>query len=73
MRAGPRATQYFNSQDVRADIVIYGKIAPGINNIVRQLVVLLKHTYKAESVTGVRFGCRGFYENDIIDLNPSLV
>ena len=35
MRGGPRASQYFNVKDVRADIVIFGKVAPGINNIVR--------------------------------------
>jgi len=35
MRAGPRSTQYFNSSDVRADIVCCGKVAPGINNLIR--------------------------------------
>ncbi len=46
MRAGPRATQYFESSDVRADIVVLGKSAPGINNIIRELVTLLKGIYK---------------------------
>jgi len=35
MRAGPRATQYFLPSNVRADIVCCGKIAPGLNNIIR--------------------------------------
>jgi hypothetical protein len=46
MRAGPRATQYFDPLTVRADIVCLGKVAPGINNIIRELVILLKDMYK---------------------------
>lgn len=35
MKAGPRATQYFNPQDVRADIVCLGGLCPGMNTVVR--------------------------------------
>lgn len=73
LRAGPRGTQYFNPKSVRADIVCSGKAAPGINNIIRELVSLLKGTYGVEKVTGVRFSWRGYYESDFLDLTPEKV
>lgn len=73
MRAGPRSTQYFDSATVRADIVCSGKAAPGINNLIRELVVLLKDIYKVEKVTGIRFSWRGYYNNDMLDLTTDLV
>ena len=77
LRAGARATQYFDPKDVRADIVVIGKIAPGINTIIRELVYLLKETYKVEKVTGVRFGFKGYSDDSLpdpmIDLTPKLV
>ena len=63
MKAGPRATQYFQPSEVRADVVCLGKVTPGINNIIRELVVILKETYKVERVTGVKFGWKGYYSN----------
>ena len=54
-----------------------GKVAPGINNIIRELVYLLKEVYQVKTVTGIRFGFKGYLENDsssyFIDLTPSLV
>lgn len=73
LRAGPRGTQYFNPQTVRADIVCSGKAAPGINNIIRELVTLLKGIYKVDKVTGVRFSWRGYYKSDYLDLTPEAV
>jgi hypothetical protein len=35
MRAGPRNTQFFNPKEVRADIVVLGKLCPGINTVIR--------------------------------------
>ena len=73
MRAGPRATQYFDPRTVRADIVVLGKCAPGINYIIRELTTLLKETYKSERVTGIRFSFGGYYKKDMIDLTPEVV
>ena len=60
MKAGARSTQYFDPKEVRADIICSGKIAPGINNIVKEIVTLLKDLYKVESVNGIRFSWRGY-------------
>lgn len=73
MRAGPRSTQYFDPADVRADIVCSGKATPGINNIIRELTVMLKDIYNVQSVTGIRFSWRGYYHNDMMDLTPQMV
>lgn len=73
MRAGPRETQYFDPKTVRADIVVLGKVAPGINNIIRELVILLMEIYKVEVVTGIKFGFKGYYDSNMINLNPHLV
>lgn len=55
MRAGPRNTQFFDPKDVKADIVCLGKLCPGINNIIRQLVFMLKTVYKVPKVFGVKY------------------
>jgi hypothetical protein len=70
MRAGPRSTQYFDPKTVRADVVCLGKAAPGINNLIREIVTILKEIYKVDRVTGIRFSLRGYYNNDMIDLTP---
>ena len=67
LRAGPRSTQFFCSKDVRADIVVIGKSAPGINIFIRELVYLLKDTYQVERVTGVRFGFKGYLDDSLAD------
>lgn len=63
MRAGPRSTQYFNHKEVVADIVCSGKVAPGINNIIRELVTMLLDNYKVRAVTGIKFSYQGYYDN----------
>lgn len=79
LRAGPRSTQYFDSTKVVADIVVLGKVVPGINNIIRELVYHLKDVYGAQRVTGVRFGFKGYLDTDLelkdrlIDLTPAKV
>lgn len=35
MRAGPRNYQFFNPNEVKADIVTLGKLCPGINTVIR--------------------------------------
>lgn len=61
MRAGPRNTQFFNPKEVRADIVCLGKLCPGINAIIRQLVFMLTNVYKVDKVFGVKSSFDGYY------------
>jgi 6-phosphofructokinase 1 len=64
MRAGPRNTQFFDPKKVRADIVCLGKLCPGINTIIRELVFMLKNVYKVDKVFGVKSSFDGYYINN---------
>lgn len=70
MRAGPRNTQFFESSEVRADIVVLGKLCPGINTVVRELVTMLKDIYKVDKVYGVKNSFQGYYD---YKTNPSSI
>lgn len=70
MRAGPRNTQFFDPAEVRADIVVLGKLCPGINTLIRELVLMLKQVYKVDKVYGIKNSFEGYYENK---KNPSSI
>merc|ERR1719261_595388 len=42
LRAGPRQTVAFNPAEVRAAVVTCGGICPGLNTVVRELVLCLR-------------------------------
>ena len=74
MRAGPRNTQFFDPSKVKADVVVLGKLCPGINTIIRELAIMLKNIYKVDKVFGVKHSFQGYYDFDkhpssIIELN----
>jgi len=58
-KAGPREHLFFDPRKVRAGIVTSGGLCPGINNVIRSLVLQLVHKYQVESVTGFRYGLAG--------------
>ncbi len=55
-KAGPREHIHFDPPKTHAAIVTAGGICPGINNVIRALVLELVYTYGVASVTGFRFG-----------------
>jgi len=75
-QAGPRAYNFFDSSKVRAGIVTCGGLSPGINNVIRTLVMQLHHNYGVQSIHGFRYGFQGFipnYQHDILDMTPANV
>lgn len=60
LRAGPRRKVYFGP-DARAVVLTCGGIAPGLNTIVREIVMCLSKDYGVTSVFGCRYGFRGMY------------
>jgi 6-phosphofructokinase 1 len=58
-KAGPRARLFFEPRRVRAAIVTCGGLCPGINDVVRSIVLELHHRYGAASVFGYRYGYEG--------------
>ena len=72
-RAGPRWQVFFEPKDIKAAIVTCGGLCPGMNTVVRELVVGLWEMYGVRQIYGVTAGYRGFYSRDPVELNPKLV
>jgi 6-phosphofructokinase len=64
VRAGPRRTLFFQPHAVRAAIVTCGGLCPGMNNVIRELVLTLHNSYGVASVLGVQHGYWGFHTPD---------
>jgi 6-phosphofructokinase 1 len=74
--AGPRDKIYFDPSKVHAAIVTCGGLCPGINDVIRSLVMELWYWYHVKNITGIRYGYRGFlpeYGHDTVRLTPDLV
>jgi 6-phosphofructokinase 1 len=74
--AGPRKLLYFNPTEITAGIVTCGGLCPGINNVIRSLVMQLHYQYDAKNIIGFRFGYRGIYTDshpNPISITPDLV
>jgi 6-phosphofructokinase 1 len=57
--AGPRHQVFFEPSKLRAGIVTCGGLSPGLNNVIRGLVVELTQGYGVAEVLGFRFGYEG--------------
>jgi 6-phosphofructokinase 1 len=74
--AGPRQRLFFDPQQVRAAIVTCGGLCPGLNNVIRALVMHLHRRYRVQSVLGIRYGLEGFissYGHEAMELTPAVV
>ncbi|KAF8391710.1 hypothetical protein HHK36_024019 [Tetracentron sinense] len=72
-RAGPRKQIFFDPSHVRAAIVTCGGLCPGLNTVIRELVVGLWDLYGVRQIFGVTAGYRGFYTTEPVPLNPKMV
>ena len=57
--AGPRDRIFFDTTALRCGIVTCGGLCPGINNVVRGLVLELTHAYGVKQIFGFRYGFEG--------------
>jgi 6-phosphofructokinase 1 len=75
--AGPREKIYFMPNHVHAGIVSCGGLCPGLNDVIRAIVCCLSRRYGVTRISGIRYGYRGFLEDDKkfspIQLNPDVV
>lgn len=62
--AGPRERIFFRPSDVRAAICTAGGLSPGINDVVRSIVLTLNWHYGVRDILGIRYGLRGFASDD---------
>lgn len=74
--AGPRSRIYFDPGNVKCAIVTCGGLCPGINDVIRAIVMQAHHGYGVASVLGIRYGLEGFiprYKHEVLELAPSNV
>ncbi|RPI94804.1 MAG: ATP-dependent 6-phosphofructokinase, partial [Spirochaetales bacterium] len=74
--AGPRRKIYFEPSAAKAAIVTCGGLCPGLNNVIRALVMELFYQYGVRTVYGVRYGYEGLipsYGHGFLELNPDTV
>ncbi len=74
--AGPRSKIYFDPSKVRCALVTCGGLCPGLNDIIRAIVLELYHRYGVRNIYGIRYGLQGFiprYGHDVEALSPGTV
>lgn len=74
--AGPRNKIFFDPRTVRCGIVTCGGLCPGLNNVVRGLVLELFHGYGVKRVHGFRYGYEGIisrFGHEPLTLTPDTV
>jgi 6-phosphofructokinase 1 len=74
--AGPRRKIYFDPSKLRCALVTCGGLCPGLNDIIRSVVLELYHRYDVKHICGIRYGLQGFipkYGHSTVDLNPENV
>ncbi len=74
--AGPRRKLYFDPSKTKCAIVTCGGLCPGINDVIRAIVMEAYHNYNVPSVLGIRYGLQGFipeYSHPVMELNPDNV
>lgn len=59
-KAGPRERIYFDPTKVCAGIVTCGGLCPGLNDVIRSLVMTLWYQYGVRNIIGIPFGYSGF-------------
>ncbi len=58
--AGPRKDIFFNPDGLKSAIVTCGGLCPGINDVIRSIVLTLHYGYGVKTIYGIRYGLRGF-------------
>jgi 6-phosphofructokinase 1 len=74
--AGPRNKIFFDPRTVRCGIVTSGGLCPGLNNVVRGIVMELWQAYGVRHIVGFRYGYQGLisrYGHTPMTLTPDSV
>jgi 6-phosphofructokinase 1 len=74
--AGPRKKIFFDTSKLKCAVVTCGGLCPGLNNVIRAIVLELYYRYKVRHIYGIRYGLQGFipeYGHELINLTPESV
>ncbi|MFA5623494.1 MAG: ATP-dependent 6-phosphofructokinase [Bradymonadales bacterium] len=75
-KAGPRERIFFDPKKVCAGIVTCGGLCPGLNDVIRSIVMTLWYQYGVRNIIGIPFGYNGFlhdYAFEPMRLEPDVV
>ncbi len=75
-KAGPRQNIHFEPKNFTAAIVTCGGLCPGINNVIRGIVMALHYFYDVKKILGIPYGYEGLNPemgHDFIALTPDKV
>ncbi len=74
--AGPRRHIFFDPSKLKCALVTCGGLCPGLNDIIRSIVLELHYGYGVSNIFGIRYGLQGFiagYGHDLINLTCEFV
>jgi 6-phosphofructokinase 1 len=74
--AGPREKIYFDPSKLKCALVTCGGLCPGLNDIIRAIVLELYYGYGVRHIFGIRYGLQGFissFGHQMVELQPSAV
>jgi 6-phosphofructokinase 1 len=74
--AGPRQQIFFDPSKLKCGILTCGGLCPGLNDVIRSIVLGLFHHYGVRSIVGFRYGYEGLtrkHGHKPIELTPELV
>jgi len=75
-QAGPREKIYFDPSKLKCGIVTCGGLCPGLNDVIRAVVLSLYHNYKVRTVFGFPYGYEGLtyrFGHTPVELDPAAV
>jgi 6-phosphofructokinase 1 len=76
LKAGPRRKIFFDPSKLRCALVTCGGLCPGLNDVIRSVVLTLFHAYGVKNILGIKYGLQGFipkYGHPIMELTPESV
>ncbi len=71
-KAGPKEKIYFEPSKTKVAIVTCGGLCPGLNNVIRGIVMQLESRYGVKRIIGIKYGYEGFipkFNHELIELN----
>jgi len=74
--AGPRRKIYFDPSKTKCAVVTCGGLCPGLNDVIRAIVLELYYIYGVRHIFGIKYGLQGFvpeYNHELVDLGPDAV
>ena len=76
IKAGPRKELFCDPSKTKVAIVTCGGLCPGLNVVIRELVMCLHYNYEVKEISGIKLGYKGCYtdvEKNWVRLTPDVV